>query len=44
MHAVVIDGVKDGIVLIRDPAGSAYEVSIQDFMQQWAGKAVIPTL
>jgi uncharacterized protein YukE len=42
LHAVVVDGVEDGMVLIRDPAGSAYEVSIQDFMQQWDGKAVIP--
>lgn len=44
LHAVVIDGVQDSMVLIRDPAGSAYEVTIQDFMRQWDGKAVILTL
>ena len=43
LHAVVVDGVEDGMVLIRDPAGSTYEVTIQDFLQQWDGKAVIPT-
>ncbi|MBA2395277.1 MAG: hypothetical protein H0V70_21320 [Ktedonobacteraceae bacterium] len=43
LHAVAVDGIEDDMVLIRDPAGSTYKVTIQDFMQQWDGKAVIPT-
>jgi hypothetical protein len=41
-HAVVVDSIQDGEVFIRDPAGSSYGVSIQDFLNLWKGKAVIP--
>lgn len=41
LHALVIDGVEDDMVLIRDPARSTYKVTIQDFKQQWYGIAVI---
>lgn len=43
LHAIVVDGVEDGMVLIRDPAGEAYKVTIEDFLKLWNGKAVIPT-
>ena len=43
LHAVVVDGVENGMVLIRDPAGSEYQVTIANFLKLWNGKAVIPT-
>jgi ABC-type bacteriocin/lantibiotic exporter with double-glycine peptidase domain len=42
LHAVVIDGIEDDMVLIRDPAGSTYKITMRDFKQQWYGVAVIP--
>lgn len=43
-HALVVDSIQDGIVYIRDPAGSTYGVPLQDFLNGWNnGKAVIPT-
>jgi ABC-type bacteriocin/lantibiotic exporter with double-glycine peptidase domain len=41
-HAIVIDGIENDMVLIRDPAGSKYEVSIENFLKLWNGKAVVP--
>ncbi|MDQ2717144.1 MAG: cysteine peptidase family C39 domain-containing protein [Chloroflexota bacterium] len=41
-HAVVIDGVENGEVLIRDPLGESYKVSIENFLKLWNGKAVLP--
>jgi hypothetical protein len=42
-HAAVVDSIENGIVYIRDPLGSSYGVSIQDFLNLWNnGKAVIP--
>ena len=42
-HAAVVDSIQNGIVYIRDPLGSSYGVSIQDFLNLWnQGKAVIP--
>jgi WXG100 family type VII secretion target len=43
LHSVVVDGIEDDMVLIRDPAGSTYKITVEDFLQQWDGKAVIPT-
>ena len=41
-HAVVVDGIDNGMVLIRDPAGSDYQVTVADFIKLWNGRAVIP--
>ena len=41
-HAVVIDGVEDGMVLIRDPLGESYKVTIENFLKLWNGKAILP--
>lgn len=44
-HAVIVDGLSDKMVLIRDPLpewqGSAYQVTHATFRQAWAGQAVI---
>jgi hypothetical protein len=42
-HAIVVDGITDGMVLIRDPLGEAYKVTIEDFLCLWNGKSVIAT-
>ncbi|NVM78453.1 filamentous hemagglutinin [Duganella sp. SG902] len=34
-HAVVVDGIKDGIVNIRDPLQGAYGISARDFLAAW---------
>ncbi|WP_315786581.1 RHS repeat-associated core domain-containing protein [Bradyrhizobium sp. SZCCHNR2011] len=41
-HMVVVDGMKAGHVLIRDPwgAGSAYRMTIQEFQRVWNGNVV----
>jgi hypothetical protein len=41
-HLVVVDGVKDGQVLIRDPAagGSTYRMVMEEFKRVWNGNAV----
>jgi hypothetical protein len=39
IHAVIVDGIENNLVLIRDPlpegAGSAYKISVDDFMKAW---------
>ena len=42
-HAIVVDGIEGGMVLIRDPLGEAYKVIIEDFLCLWNGKSVIAT-
>ncbi len=45
-HSVVVDKVDNGVVYIRDPLpeglGSAYTVSVADFLEWWNGSAVVP--
>jgi ABC-type bacteriocin/lantibiotic exporter with double-glycine peptidase domain len=44
-HALVVDGVTDEHVLIRDPLpegqGSSYKIRKSSFMGMWAGKALM---
>lgn len=41
-HFVVVDGLQDGAVVIRDPwaGGSTYRMAIEEFKQAWTGNAV----
>lgn len=41
-HAVVVVGVEDGVVTIRDPwEGSSYTMSLADFQYRWTGVGVV---
>jgi ABC-type bacteriocin/lantibiotic exporter with double-glycine peptidase domain len=41
-HWVVVDGVSgDGLVLIRDPAGSAYGIPMDDFGRLWSYTGIV---
>lgn len=45
IHAIIIDGFSDEMVLIRDPLpeflGAAYHITTETFIQAWTGEAVI---
>lgn len=47
VHAIVVDGIEDNLVLIRDPlpegVGSAYKLPLETFQTAWTGKAIILT-
>ena len=41
-HWVVVDGVTlDGVVLVRDPAGSSYGIPLDDFASLWRYTVVV---
>jgi len=41
-HFVVVDGVSDGVVFLRDPwgGGTSYQMALGSFRQFWTGRAV----
>jgi len=41
-HWVVVDGVSpEGLVLVRDPAGSAYGIPMDDFARLWSYTGIV---
>ncbi len=42
-HAVAIDGVtKNGLIKVRDPDGSYYKMTKEEFKRVWTGEALLP--
>ncbi len=38
-HAVLVDGIQNGVVNIRDPLHGAYGVGVLDFLKAWGNNA-----